>query len=197
MSRREIKYNKMGMHTSIYRERDVRPDNYEKYSIRLFKGEKEIKLENPVLLREEFYFGKSVWAINEWFYQWRLKELKRWGDEPDEELSYEWIDEEYIYLDDLKRLLRDIRKVLVKPELAEKVLPMPKDLKLVRPKKETFDEKENMYVTSSEDDWENVPREEMYDDSYFEDLRWAEKQLEKLIKEDSEDLICDYIVDVG
>ena len=122
----------MGIHTSIYRERDVRPDNREN-----------------------------------------------------------------IYLEDLKRLLKDVRKVLTKPELAEKVLPMPKDLKLVRPKKETFDKKKNAYVTCSENDWEYVSREEMYGDGYFEDLRWAEKLLEQLVKEDGGDLICEYIVDVG
>lgn len=49
----------MGVHTSIYRERDVRPNGCEKYEIKLFRDSEEIRLENPVLLREEFYFGKS------------------------------------------------------------------------------------------------------------------------------------------
>ena len=187
----------MGIHTSIYRERDVRPDNYDRYKIKLFKGEKEIKLHNAVLLREQFYFGKSVWAINEWFYQWKLRECREWESEPDEELSYEWIDKEYIYIDDLKRLLKDVRRVLVEPERAEEILPMPKNLRLLRPKEECYDEERGVYVTRSMDDNEDVPREEMYNEYYFESLKWAEKLLEQLIAEDGGDLIWDYIVDVG
>lgn len=187
----------MGIHTYIYRERDVRPDGYDKYSIKLFKGKKEIKLYNPVSLREVFYFGKSVWAINEWFYQWKLRELKRWGEEPDEELSYEWIDEEYIYLDDLKLLLKDVDKALANPERAKEIMPMPKDLKLVRAKESCFDEEKGVYVISSEDDTEYVPREEMYDEYYFDSLRRAKELLEKLIAEDGGDLISDYILDIG
>lgn len=187
----------MGIRTSIYRERDVRPDGYEKYEIKLLKEGKEVELENPVLLREEFYFGKSVWAINEWFYQWQLKEYEEWSGKPDEDLSYEWIHEEFIYLDDLKELLRAVKKVLKEPERAEEILPMPKDLKLVKPKEETYDEERKGYVTYSEDDWEYVSREEMYDEYYFESLRRAEKLLEQLTREDEGDLICEYVVDVG
>lgn len=50
----------MGIHTSIYRERVIRPWDTDKYSIRLFREKKEIVLENPVLIREEFYLGKST-----------------------------------------------------------------------------------------------------------------------------------------
>ena len=187
----------MGIHTYIYRERDVRPDNNDNYSIRLFKGKKEVELYNAVSLREAFYFGKSVWAINEWFYQWKLKELKRWCDEPDEELSYEWINEEFIYLEDLKRLLKDVNKALKNPELAKEIMPMPKDLKLVRAKESCFDREKGVYAISSEDDTEYVPREEMYDEWYFDSLKRAKELLEQLIAEDDGDLISDYILDVG
>ena len=187
----------MGIHTSIYRERDVRPDNYEKYSIKLFKGDQEIELYNPVLLREEFYFGKSVWAINEWFYRWQLEEYKKWGDEPDEELSYEWINEEYIYLGDLKKLLRDVKKVLKEPRRAEEILPMPKDLRLVKPKEKYYNKEKDAYIVGSDTEWDDVLREEMYDEYYFESLRRAERLLERLIREDDEDLISEYIVNVG
>ena len=41
----------MGIHTEIYRERDLRPGNWDKYSIKLFKGKKEVELSNPVSVR--------------------------------------------------------------------------------------------------------------------------------------------------
>lgn len=187
----------MGIHTYIYRERDVRPDSYDKYSIKLFKCGKEIGLYNAVSLREAFYFGKSVWAINEWFYQWKLRELKRWGEKLEEELSYEWINEEYIDLDDLKLLLKDVNKALASPERAREVMPMPKGLKLVRAKESCFDKEKGVYVINSKNDTEYVPREEMYDEYYFDSLRRAKKLLEQLVTEGGEDLISDYILDIG
>lgn len=187
----------MGIHTYIYRERDVRPDNYDKYSIRLFKGEEEIKLYNAVSIREAFYFGKSVWAINEWFYQWKLKELKRWGEVPDEDLSYEWINEELVCLDDLKALLKDIDRALANPEQAKKIIPLPNDLELMRIKEECFDKESNTYSASSDDDWEFVPREEMYDKYYYDELKYAKKLLKQIIAEDEGDLISWYILDIG
>ena len=63
----------MGIHTSIYRERCFAYGDNKKYKIKLFKGDKEIKLENAVSLREEFYFGKSAWAINNWLYKYVKK----------------------------------------------------------------------------------------------------------------------------
>lgn len=187
----------MGVHTSIYRERDVRSDNYEEYSIKLFKGDREIELFNPVSLREEFYFGKSIWAINEWFYQWQLKKCKKWGNEPDDGLSYEWINEECIYLSDLKELLQDVERVLKEPERAEEILPMPKNLRLVKPKEEYYDKEKDAYIMEADAEWEDVQREEMYNKHYFENLRRAKDLLERLIREDDGDLICKYIVDVG
>ena len=187
----------MGIHTYIYRERDVRPDGQDRYSIKLFEGKNEVKLSNAVLLREAFYFGKSVWAVNEWFYQWKMKELKKWGEEPSEELSYEWINEEYIYLETLAKLLKDINKALENPKRAKEIMPMPKNLKLMRIKEECFDKEINMYVARSDDDWEYVPREEMYDEYYLDSLKHAKKMLEQMIAEDGGDLISDYILDVG
>ena len=63
----------MGIHTSIYRERYFSYGDYDNYEIKLFKRGKEIKLENAVSLREEFYFGKSAWAINNWLYKYVKK----------------------------------------------------------------------------------------------------------------------------
>lgn len=181
----------MGIHTSIYRERYISWTDVDKYQIKLFKGAGEVKLENAVSIREEFYFGKSTWAINEWFLKWAMKEY-----DDDEDLSYEYVYDKYIYLDDLKKLLKDVKKVLKDPTLAEKVLPMPKDLKLVRPRKETLDAVKNIYVAGDEDDWEDVPRNEMYNEYYFETLKRAEEIIEQLIREDGGDLISDYILQI-
>lgn len=161
----------MGIHTTIYRERDLRPDNLKKYSIKLFMGDKEVKLENPVLIREEFYFGKSVWAINEWFYQREIKECKRWGFKPGKDLSYECMFDQIIYLDDLKELLKDVNRALEDPDRVKEIMPMPKKLK-------------------------SCP----YDEYYFESLRWAKELLEQLISEDEKNrtnLYFDYILDIG
>ncbi|MBR2543060.1 hypothetical protein IKF03_00430 [Candidatus Saccharibacteria bacterium] len=160
----------MGIHTEIYRERDLRPDNWDKYSIKLFKDKKEVGLSNPVSVRELFYFGKSVWAINEWFYQREIKECKKYGFKPDEDLSYECMFDKIIYLDDLKELLKDVKKALANPERAKEVMPMPKKVKAG------------------------------YDEYYFESLRRAKELLEQLTREDEEnktDLYFDYILDIG
>lgn len=160
----------MGIHTEIYRERDLRPDNWDKYSIKLFKGKKEVGLSNPVSVRELFYFGKGVWAINEWFYQREIKECKKYGFKPDEDLSYECMFDKIIYLDDLKELLKDVEKALANPERAKEVMPMPKKVRAG------------------------------YDEYYFESLRRAEELLEQLVREDEEnktDLYFDYILDIG
>ena len=184
----------MGIHTSIYRERFIPVYEKEKYQIRLFEDDKEIKLDNAVSLREEFYFGKSVWHINEWFYQ-LIK--KRDGDGADPDLSYEWIYEEYIYLSDLKQLLGDIKQVLENPELAEKILPMPHNLELVRQKVPRINPKTGNYIVKAGDEWEKVPREEMYDEYYFETLKRAKELLEQLIAGDNNELVSEYLVDIG
>ena len=57
-------------------------------------------------------------------------------------------------------------------------MPMPKDLKLVRAKESCFDKEKGVYAISSEDDTEYVPREEMYDEYYFDSLRRAKELLE-------------------
>lgn len=68
---------KMGIHTDIYREINLSLIDQGKYSIKLFKGDEEIKLKKAVSVREEFYLGKNVWAINEWFYQYFFKRIWR------------------------------------------------------------------------------------------------------------------------
>lgn len=190
----------MGIHTEIYRERDLRPDNWDKYSIKLFKGKKEVGLSNPVSVRELFYFGKSVWAINEWFYQREIKECKKYGFKPDEDLSYECMFDKIIYLDDLKELLKDVKKALANPERAKEVMPMPRKLKLRRPIEGAYEDHGDSYAITADTKWEDVPRDEMYDEYYFESLRHAKELLEQLIREDKgnkTDLYFDYILDIG
>ena len=160
----------MGIHTEIYRERDLRPDNWDKYSIKLFKDKKEVGLSNPVSVRELFYFGKSVWAINEWFYQREIKECKRYGFKLEKDLSYECMFDRIIYLDDLEALLKDVNRALANPERAKEVMPMPNKIRAG------------------------------YDEYYFESLRHAKELLEQLIREDKgnkTDLYFDYILDIG
>ena len=183
----------MGIHTSIYRERYFAYGDDKKYKIKLFKGNEEIKLENAVSLREQFYFGKSAWAINNWLYKYVKRKN---GEYLNEDFSYECIYDESIWLDDLKRLLECVRKVLAEPEKASKILPMPRELKLLKPKETCFDEKTGRYVIKSEDDLESVPREEMYDEYYFEILKRAKGLLEQIIREDEGDLVGEYIIEV-
>ena len=184
----------MGIHTSIYRERVIRPWNTDKYSIKLFREKKEIGLENPVSIREEFYLGKSTWAINEWL---RKTVSRNYSEEEIKDLTYEWIDEKYIYIDELEKLLNVVEKVLNNHKLAKKLLPVPNNLKLVRPKQRCYDKELKAYVTKTGEDLEKVPRAEMYYEWYFEDLERASGILKKIISEDNDDLISGYIVDVG
>lgn len=183
----------MGIHTSIYRERSFCYGDTQKYEIKLFKGKKEIKLSNAVSLREEFYFGKSAWAINEWLYKYVCKNNH---DDLNEDFSYEYIYDERIYLKDLKKLLKTVELVLSDHSKANKILPMPKDLELTRPKERCFDAKTNSYIVRSTDDWEPVPRKEMYNDYYFKILENAKKLLQQLIDEDGADLVDEYIIEV-
>lgn len=182
----------MGIHTTIYRERYLAFDDLEKYKIKLFKGKKEIKLFNPVLIREEFYFGKSAWAINEWIYQRVLRECI----EPDEDLSYEYVFDKELGIKDLQDLYKDVTKVLDNHKIAEKILPMPKDLVLEKPKVRCYDSKNKVYKIWSEDDFEIVPRSEMYNDYYFDLLKRAKELLERLIEEDNGDVISGYTVEI-
>ena len=176
----------MGIHTSIFRIKTIAFYEQKGYKLKLIKGDKEIKITNPVIVKEEFYFGKGVWAINEWLYRLVLKNNKEFGAENDKDLSNENIYEEPIYIEDMKKMLECIEKVLENHDLAEKIFPMPKNLELLRLRKETYDKEKKVYVTNNDDDWEKVPRKEMYDEKYFADLERAKKMLEQLITEDSE-----------
>ena len=67
-------------------------------------------------------------------------------------MSYEWIDDDYVYISDLEKLLNKIKRVLKDPEQAEKILPYPKDLKLSRPRKGTYKETRRGYVIDKNND---------------------------------------------
>ena len=105
-----------------------------------------------------------------------------------------------IYLDDLKALPKDVKKALAEPERAKEIMPMPKKLKLCKPVEGTYEDHGDSYSITADTKWENVPRDEMYDEYYFESLRRAEELLEQLVREDEEnktDLYYDYILDIG
>ena len=107
----------MGVCTSIYRERCCDKDEY---SIKLFKGNKEIELDNPESIREEFYFGKNIFQINDWIYR---RIAKNCGGAQDN-WSYEYV-EGRIFFDDLEDLVSDIEEVQKNHNLAKKLLPYP------------------------------------------------------------------------
>lgn len=90
-----------------------------------------------------------------------------------------------------------MRTVLKEPGWAEEILPMPRELRLVKPKEKYYNKEKKAYIMGPDAEWDDVPRAEMYGEHYFDDLKRAEKMLGQLIREDEEDLICDYIVDVG
>ncbi len=188
---------KMGIHTDIYREINLSLIDQGKYSIKLFKGDEEIKLKKAVSVREEFYLGKNVWAINEWFYQYFLKE---YGRNMRREISYEFIDDWYICIDDLRDLLRKIKNVLKYPEKSEEILPLPKSLILCQPKEGTYENEGDLCIITADTKWKHLSRKEMYDEYYFGSLKFAERLLERIISEDDKNntgLHYDYIVSVG
>lgn len=170
----------MGIHTSIYREKYVgRDDLRKRYKIKLLCGEKEVKLINPVAIREEFYFGKGVSQISNWFYK-RL--VKRYGKKECRDLFPDEMFNQFVWVDDFEELLKDINKVLARPELARKVLPYPRGFAL---------------MTMEGNKWRRLTTEELYGEGYFDDLRRAKVLLEQLVAEQDEEVNFDYTLDVG
>lgn len=161
----------MGIHTSIYRIRSLhRNEDKARYSITLTKSRKPLALTNPCEIREEFYFGKSVFQIDNWLYNRIKQKYQEYNETP--ELYYCELFDEMIYLDDIKALAKDITQVLENRQLAPKILPYPEDLIQ-----------------------EGCAK---YDDSYFADLKYALSLLQQIIQESDDDLIESYyIVDIG
>ena len=161
----------MGVHTSIYRIRSLhRNEDKAQYSISLTNSGKPLALTNPCEIREEFYFGKSVFQIDNWLYN-RIKQKYQEYNETPELYCCELFDE-IIYLDDIKALAKDITKVLKNRQLAPKLLPYPEELI-----QEGYAE---------------------YNDTYFADLERALPLLQQIIREADDDLVESYyIVDIG
>lgn len=128
---------------------------------------------------KEFYIGKSMWLINEWFYQ-HLKDRPR--KDLDSFIDYSEIYEEPITIEDIKKLLADIHAVLEDHSLAKKVLPFPKGIGLMRPKNSVSWGKVIVRYTKTE--FETIPEDELYDDDYFNKLEVVGKSLLEIVDMD-------------
>ena len=186
----------MEVYTSIYRIKTLSFYENSGYKIGISKGKKELKIRNPVIMREEFFFGENTWAVNEWLYRKVLELHQKWGTKPDKTLSRDHIFEEPIYMEDIESLLSDIKKVLKNQKLAEKIIPLPEDIAFFRPRKETLDVKTGKFITKSNKDFEKTPHEEMYNEQYFAVLKHAKTLLEEIIQDSKDGMLDTYEISV-
>lgn len=104
----------MEVWSSIYRVRDI--SLCDDYSIKLIaKDGREVKLENPIEIKEEVYGSKNITPIHEWFVRFARERLGITGDE--------LVNDSYsadipLDLDDLVELVDTINKVLKNLSLA-------------------------------------------------------------------------------
>ncbi|MDO4967496.1 MAG: hypothetical protein Q4E70_01890 [Candidatus Saccharibacteria bacterium] len=180
----------MGIHTSIYRVRRFGdPVDKEKTEITIFRNKKKIEIETPVEIREEFYFGKSLWGINYWFYRLIASELEENGLKPDDEDVYEdEIFERSISIEDIKRFLTDINDVLDKKKSPDEVFPVSKERKTEINK---WLIKINITETTID--------KEQYNKYFYDNLKYIKEKLEKIIEEDCsiKGVYDEYFVDIG
>lgn len=148
----------MGIHTSL-----LKSTNFDtEYSVRLGRCSKTIEI------REEYYIGKSLWAINNWFYRYFQKGYKT-KDLSDFDIYENGFFDEYISKECLAKLLSDIDNVLSKKKKPEIVFP------------------------NSDDDYI-----EKYDTLFFETLERLKRVISLMLKDNqTPDSDIEYFVSVG
>lgn len=171
----------MSVWISIERKMFIRNNNDEKHDVGIVVDGEIIEINTQVTINEEFDLGNCLWAINNWFYRMFLNEYGNKKELENLDIYENEFFDRYISIEDIKKLMLDAEKCLKNHSLAPELFPYTKEVIEV-------------YKLKNKDG--SLKYDIAYSDVFFEDLKYVERLLMKIINEDDK-REYEYTVSVG